>query len=69
MSRMMDKKSHKTKEEDMVQAKTNREEYMPKLEVIENELARVENLDDFFGKEGVFARLFSKTIEAMLEGS
>ena len=52
----------------MAKAKTNREEYMPKMEVIENELARVENLDDFFGKEGVFARLFSKTIEAMLEG-
>ena len=36
----------------MAQTKTNREEYMPKVEVIENELARVENLDDFFGRKG-----------------
>jgi hypothetical protein len=24
-------------------------------------------MDDFFGKEGIFARLFARTMEAMLE--
>lgn len=47
---------------------TNREEYLPSVAEIENELKKVENLDDFFGKEGVFARLFARTIEEMLEG-
>lgn len=47
---------------------TNREAYVPKVEEIQKELVGVEKLDDFFGKEGVFARLFAKTVEEMLEG-
>ena len=47
---------------------TNREAYLPSVAEIENELKQVENLDDFFGKEGVFARLFARTVEEMLEG-
>lgn len=47
---------------------TNREAYLPSVAEIENELKKVENLDDFFGKEGVFARLFARTVEEMLEG-
>jgi len=47
---------------------TNREAYLPRVEEIQNELKGVENLDDFFGKEGVFARLFARTVEEMLEG-
>ena len=30
---------------------TNREAYLPSVAEIENELKKVENLDDFFGKE------------------
>jgi putative transposase len=40
---------------------------MPSAERIAEELATVESMDDFFGKDGVFARLFSKTMETMLE--
>jgi putative transposase len=40
---------------------------MPSAEVVSLELATARSLDDFFGKEGIFARLFSKTIEQMLE--
>lgn len=47
---------------------TNREAYLPSVSEIENELKKVESLDDFFGKEGVFAQLFARTVEEMLEG-
>lgn len=40
---------------------------MPTAERLLEELSKVENMDDFFGKEGVFARLFAKTMEQMLE--
>lgn len=40
---------------------------MPSTERIQQELATAKNLDDFFGKEGIFARLFASTIEQMLE--
>ena len=40
---------------------------MPTAERMQEELSKVENMDDFFGKEGVFARLFAKTMEQMLE--
>lgn len=39
---------------------------LPKLEVIQQVLSEAETIDDFFGKEGVFARLFAETVEAML---
>lgn len=39
---------------------------MPTAERLEKELSQVESMDDFFGKEGIFARLFGKTIEQML---
>ena len=29
-------------------------------------LSRAETLDDFFGKEGIFARLFSETVESLI---
>ena len=35
--------------------------YLPNAEEIANELAQVESIDDFFGKEGVFAKLFAQT--------
>mgnify|MGYP001222952618 FL=1 len=41
---------------------------MPDPEELANELAKAKSIDDFYGKGGIFARLFSKTIEQMLEG-
>ena len=40
---------------------------MPSVERVQQELASARSLDDFFGKEGIFARLFASTIEQMLE--
>jgi transposase-like protein len=34
---------------------------------VQQELASAKSLDDFFGKEGIFARLFADTLEQMLE--
>jgi putative transposase len=43
------------------------QDYMPSAEDVQEELAKVESMDDFFGKEGVFAKLFSAAMEQMLE--
>lgn len=40
---------------------------LPSLETIQRELGSAESIDDFFGREGIFARLFAKTLEEMLE--
>ena len=40
---------------------------IPSAERVEAELAKATNNDDFFGKEGVFARLFAQTLEQMRE--
>jgi putative transposase len=37
------------------------------VERIQQELATAQSIDDFFGKEGIFARLFAGTLEHMLE--
>ena len=47
---------------------TSSQENMPSAEEVQAELAKVQTMDDFFGKEGVFARLFASTLEQMLEG-
>jgi len=44
------------------------QDLMPSAEQIAAELSRVQSMDDFFGKDGVLARLFAKTLEQMLEG-
>ena len=49
------------------QKKGNLQAHMPSLERIQQELSSAESMDDFFGKEGIFARLFGDTLEAMLE--
>jgi len=41
---------------------------MPGWEQIQAELGSAKSMDDFFGRGGIFARLFSKTLEQMLEG-
>jgi putative transposase len=55
----------------MKDKKQNRKEaieaHLPGMEEIERELASVETVDDFFGREGIFARLFADTIEHLLE--
>ena len=40
---------------------------LPSAEEIQDELAQVESIDDFFGKEGIFSKLFARTMEEMLE--
>ncbi len=40
---------------------------MPSAERVQQELATATSIEDFFGKEGIFARLFATTIEQMLE--
>ena len=42
-------------------------EYLPSVEDIQQELGTAESIDDFFGKEGIMARLFARTLEQMLE--
>lgn len=44
-----------------------KKEHMPSAEEVQHELAKAESIDDFFGKEGIFSRLFSSTLEHMLE--
>ena len=40
---------------------------LPSVEVIQQELSQAASIDDFFGKEGIFAQLFAHTLETMLE--
>src|SRR4028118_1265684 len=40
---------------------------LPPVERVQQELATAKSIDDFFGKEGSFARLFAGTLEHMLE--
>ena len=40
---------------------------MPSAEEVQRELSKAKSMDDFFGKEGIFAKLFAHTIEEMLE--
>lgn len=40
---------------------------MPSVERVQQELATATSIEDFFGKEGIFARLFATTMEHMLE--
>lgn len=40
---------------------------LPSVERMQQELASARSMDDFFGKEGIFARLFATTLEQMLE--
>ena len=51
----------KNKDEKDIQAR------MPSAEEVARELGKATSIDDFYGKDGIFARLFSKTIEEMLE--
>jgi putative transposase len=41
--------------------------HMPSAEEVAQALGQATSIDDFYGKDGIFAKLFSKTIEDMLE--
>lgn len=43
------------------------QDYMPPAELVQQELSKAKSMDDFFGKEGIFARLFANTLEQMLQ--
>jgi transposase-like protein len=45
----------------------NIQDVMPGAEEVQRELATAKSMDDFFGKDGIFARLFASTLEQMLE--
>jgi putative transposase len=47
--------------------KKDTQKYMPSAEKVAEELGQAKSIDDFFGKDGIFSRLFSKTLEQMLE--
>jgi putative transposase len=47
--------------------RTDLQAHLPSVEKIQNELATAASIDDFFGKDGIFARLFAQTLETMLE--
>jgi hypothetical protein len=50
------------------EAKTaNREVPLRPMEVMQRALGSAKSMDDFFGKDGIFARLFGKTLEHLLE--
>ena len=49
-------------------SQSNFKKYLPEAEAIAKEMARVEDIDDFFGKGGVFSNLFSKSLEVMIQG-
>src|SRR5215211_2309046 len=51
----------------MVDSRQSTTSVLPSVERIQQELARAKSIDDFFGKEGIFARLFADTLEQMLE--
>lgn len=40
---------------------------LPSAEEVVKELSQAKSMDDFFGKEGIFARLFAHTLEEMLQ--
>jgi len=41
---------------------------VPTLEQIQDALSQAKNLDDFFGKNGVVAKLVGPTLEHMMRG-
>ena len=43
------------------------QQHLPSVETIQQELGKAQSIDDFFGKEGIFARLFAETLEQMLD--
>ncbi|MBD3329165.1 hypothetical protein GF357_01585 [Candidatus Dojkabacteria bacterium] len=40
---------------------------MPAAEKVAQEMGKAKSINGFYGKDGIFAKLFSKTIEQMLQ--
>ena len=51
----------------MSKRKEQNQKHLPSVEVVRRELGKAESIDDFFGKDGIFSRLFAETLETMLE--
>ena len=49
-------------------AEMGKVDLMPSIEAIQEVLSQAKGVDDFFGREGILAQLFARTIEQMLEG-
>lgn len=47
--------------------RVNWQDYMADSESMAAELAKVESMDDYFGKDGIFAKLFANTLEQMMD--
>ena len=47
--------------------RANPQDYLPDAETVAEELGKAQSMDDFFGKDGIFARLFANTLEEMME--
>ena len=53
--------------ETMSETKDKKRFDLPSAEKVQEELSKAESMDDFFGKDGIFAKLFANTMEQMLE--
>jgi transposase-like protein len=51
----------------MSETKDKKKFDLPSAEKVQEELSKAKSMDDFFGKEGIFAKLFANTMEQMLE--
>jgi len=54
-------------EPDKTQTQEIMQATLPPLEIIQRELGSAKSMDDFFGKNGIFARVFGRTLETLLE--
>jgi len=48
-------------------SKEETQKHLPDADELTRELGKAKSIDDFYGKDGIFARLFSQTVEKMLE--
>ena len=58
---------HEMTDEKRKRKRANPQDYMPDPETVAKELGKAESMDDFFGKDGIFAKLFANTLEQMME--
>ena len=49
-------------------SETGKARMMPTMEAVQEAISQAKGVDDFFGREGILAQLFARTIEQMLEG-
>jgi putative transposase len=63
---MLEKEIHKMTQK-KGRKRANPQDHMPDAERVAAELAKAESMDDFFGKDGIFAKLFANTLEQMME--